>query len=287
MAAPFADLRARRLPLHAAPAAPRPDRAARSGARRPGTRDIRRADSRRESSGRRMPLSATAVTSRGSLRRDRVEHAEVDAQRPEVAAVDADEPRARIQRALQSRRRRALRPAPRARDPRPPTSSRRRSPLLQRADDQQHRVGAEDRRFQQLVLRDDEVLAEERDVDRRPHVARGARATPSKNVGSVSTEIAAAPRPRTRARARPDRSRCAQDAPRRRPPLALGDDCAASRSHRAAPRSARSNAVPRGVRVCSRVEHRRAASRASRTCDDPPRGGDDGREQVRAGPSSS
>ena len=64
--------------------------------------------------------------------------------------------------------------------------------IAQRRHDQQHRIRAERCRFGKLVVRDDEVLAQERDVDRGPDRAR-CSSEPSKNVGSVSTEIAAAP----------------------------------------------------------------------------------------------
>ena len=67
--------------------------------------------------------------------------------------------------ALQLRRRRAPRPAPRRPAPRASVSERASSPSLERADDQQDGVGARDDRFEHLVARDDEVLAQQRQLD--------------------------------------------------------------------------------------------------------------------------
>ena len=80
-------------------------------------------------------------------------------------------------------------------------TARARLAIVERADNQQHRVRAERDRLQQLVSRDDEVLAQERDVDCRAHLREVIEA-PSKNVGSVSTEIAAAPAARIGGRVR-------------------------------------------------------------------------------------
>ena len=65
--------------------------------------------------------------------------------------------------------------------------------LLQRRDDQQDGVRAVRTRLEQLVLVDDEVLAQERQAPRRARTAARCSSAPSKNVGSVSTEMAAAP----------------------------------------------------------------------------------------------
>ena len=98
-------------------------------------------------------------------------------ERPQVAAVDADDRRAR-------RRRRAATPsasctstsAASPQRSRASAAASRSSPIVERRDDQQHRVGAVRRRLDELILGDDEVLAQERDVDRRAHRRAGARA---------------------------------------------------------------------------------------------------------------
>ena len=65
--------------------------------------------------------------------------------------------------------RRALRPARRARCAARVIVQRLQLRRAQRRDNQQHRVGAGRLRLEQLILRDDEILAQQRDVDRRAH----------------------------------------------------------------------------------------------------------------------
>ena len=78
---------------------------------------------------------------------------------------------------------------------------------LQRGDDQQDRVGARDRRLEQLVRVDDEVLAQDRQLA-AARAARRSSSEPPKCGRSVSTDSAAAPRVRRRARSpRPSRPR--------------------------------------------------------------------------------
>ena len=64
--------------------------------------------------------------------------------------------------------------------------------IAQRRHDQQRRIRAERRRFDQLVVGDDEVLAQDGMSTAALTAARWS-GEPSKNVGSVSTEMAAAP----------------------------------------------------------------------------------------------
>ena len=199
--------------------------------------------------------------------RDRVEHAEVHAQRPQVPAVDAHESRARIQRALQlgnvvhfDQRRK---PKTLGSAEQPPQIL-----LLQRPDDEQRGVRAEHRRLQQLVLRDDEVLAEEREIDRGPDVAEVLRiAVEERRLGEHGNRRRAGVRVRARVRGRIviGSRRMPLDGDRRLhsaitrgalPPVPLPVP---------GPRSARSNSAPHGVRVCSRARTA-AGFAASRTC---------------------
>ena len=118
-----------------------------------------------------MPLSATEVTPRGS--------AEATASRTfrstvsvlQIAAVDADDARARIERPFQfldvvhldeRRESELLRPRVQIAERRD----------VQGAHDQQDRVRAERHRLEQLILGDDEILAQYRQPDR---LSRGAQ----------------------------------------------------------------------------------------------------------------
>ena len=60
--------------------------------------------------------------------------------------------------------------------------------------DEEHGVGARRARFPELILLEDELLAEQRDVDGRAHGHEILEA-PRKYFWSVSTEMAAAPDP--------------------------------------------------------------------------------------------
>ena len=113
-----------------------------------------------------MPLSATAVTAGRQQRRRAIEHVHVDGQRPQVAAVDADDPGTgvdgagdfggvvHLDEAGQPQRMRVVEQLPEC-------------AVVERGDNQQCGVRARRRRFQQLVSRNDEVLAQQRHRNRR------------------------------------------------------------------------------------------------------------------------
>ena len=209
------------------------------------------------------PLSLTAITPLRHPRDQLLGDVDVDRERPQVPIVDADRSPHRRRAPRPAPRGRALRRAHRGRAPlRAPAAARARPAAG--ADDQQHRVGAGRARLEQLILRDDEVLPQQR-TSTAARTRTRCSSDPSKNVGSVSTEIAAAPAARSRARSPPDRSRPADTPRRRRPPLALGDDVDAIGPRSAPPgrRQACGSLAPRAAPAARAAPAPRAPRRSA------------------------
>ena len=147
----------------------------------------------------------------------------IDRERPEIAAVHPDHARTCVDRALAVRQHRA--PSTSAASPRAARRAKqlREAPLIQRTDDQQYRVGTEHRRLDQLVFGDDEIFSEQRHRPRR----RG----PDEVIGTAVKKRRLG-QDGNRRRSRPGIGACmrrrivirAQDAFRRRAPLAFRDD---------------------------------------------------------------
>ena len=128
-------------------------------------------------------------------------------ERLEVAVVDADHRRAEPQGAIELAPRCAPRRGWRARRPWPRASRSRRSAPLERGHDQQHRVGAGGARLPELVLVDDELLAEHGDGDGRPHGDQIVEAALEVLRVGEHRDRGRARRPRRSAPGRPDRDR--------------------------------------------------------------------------------
>ncbi len=158
--------------------------------------------------GRRLqPALADGDHSRGHARDELLGDVDIDRERAQVAIVDADDGRRRRRRATASSSRCAPRRARRGRGRRPSPSSRVSSAGRSAADDQQDRIGARGPRLEQLILRDDEVLPEQRNVDRLPHRARDRRATRRRTSARSGPRSPPRPPPRIRAQSPPGRSR--------------------------------------------------------------------------------
>ena len=148
--------------------------------------------SRRSCSALAIPDSETTVTPAGIVAQQRARALDVDAEVAQVAVVDPDQLGAERRARAAAPRGRAPRRARRA--PARRASRVQRSQLAsgQRRHDQQHRIGARDARLVQLVVVDDEVLAQDRQR------AGGARRA---QVLERAAEVGALGQHRQRARA--------------------------------------------------------------------------------------
>ena len=160
------------------------------------------------------PLSATAMTPGGrspapARRRRRRMHLE----RAQVAAVHADDRRAGVERARRARRASCTSTSAASPSVAAPPRAAAELAIVERGDDQQHGVGAGGARLDDLELGDDEVLAEQRQIDGRAHRAQVIeRAVEERRLGQHRDRRGAGARVRP-ARSRPGRSR-ARSTPR-------------------------------------------------------------------------
>ena len=194
-----------------------------------------------------------ALAHRHRARRDagqqRERGVEARLERLEVAVVHADHRRAEAQRAVELGR--GVRLDQRRRAPRPCAAwnRSRRAGAVERGHDQQHRVGAGGARLPELVLVDDELLAEHRARRRRRARRSGRRGCRWKYFASVSTLTAAAPAARVGPACAAGSSARGQHAPGRRGALDLGDAAARARPPDGPERGGE---VPRGGKAPAR-----------------------------------
>ena len=148
---------------------------------------------RRDVGRARIPLSVTTTRSEGTRGRRSSVVAQRDVERAQIAVVDADERRRKPQRAVElggvvhfdQHRKRSVRAG---------AGFERREPrVVVRRDDQQDGVGAHRARLGDLILVDDEILAQHRQASTRRAPPRDARLRPGNRSRSVSTDRHAAP----------------------------------------------------------------------------------------------